>query len=350
MLERVPTVLTAQEILDKGFGRAAKIDIFDPVKYHRIRKTETARLTSAVDTIAETIERFPNAFPNLDGLRDYNVEVLDIVVGLPKLKKALGSLKWAAGAVRNVGKEAVRNIAMVRKSDGVDPFFQARKRAYGRISSIIEEVDGALDIVRDARDRVKLLPTVSPDWGTLVIAGYPNVGKTSLLRQWTASRAEVNTYAFTTKQAEVGHFEVEDAQGVPTKYQVVDTPGLLDRPAEDRNDVERQAIAALRHAADAVLFVLDPSETCGYDMEKQLALLAEVQKDMTGIPFLVAESKVDLQRTDSEHIKFSTSTGEGMDELRKAVLEILKFEDLDLDMDPLERWRKVSDDDDGWDD
>lgn len=350
MLERVPTVLTAQEILDKGFSRAARIDIFDPVKYHRIRKTETARLTSAVDLIAETIERFPNAFPNLDGLRDYNVEVLDIMVGIPKLKKALGSLKWAAGAVRNVGREQVRNIALVRKSDGVDPFFQARKRAYGRISSIIQEVDGALDIVRETRDSVRILPTVSPDYGTVVIAGYPNVGKTSLLRAWTASRAEINSYAFTTKRAEVGHFEIEDAQGVPTKYQVVDTPGLLDRPNEERNDVERQASAALRHAADAVLFLLDPSETCGYDMEKQMALLAQIQGEMKGMPFLVAESKCDMARTEEDRIKFSTTTGEGMDELRLAVLGMLKFDDFDLELDPLERWRQVPTDDDGWDD
>lgn len=348
MLERVPTVLTAQEILDKGFSRAAKIDIYDPVKYHRVRKTETARLASAVDIIADTVERFPNAFPNLDGLRNYNAEVIDIVTGLPKLKKALGSLKWAAGAVRNVGRDARKRIDFVRKSDGVDPFFKARSQAYGRISSIINEVDGALDIVRETRDKVKILPTVSPDFGTVVIAGYPNVGKTSLLRQWTASKAEINTYAFTTKHAEVGHFEIEDAQGVPTKYQVVDTPGLLDRPDEDRNDVERQAIAALRHAADAVLFLMDPSETCGYDMEKQEALLKQVEAEMGGLPFLVAESKCDMARTDNDRIRFSTTSGEGMDDLRRAVLGLLQFDDIDLESDPLEKWREVAVEDD-WD-
>ncbi len=348
MLERIPTVLTAQEILDKGFGRAAKIDIYDPVRYHRIRKTETARLASAVDTIADTVQRFPDAFPNLDGLRNYNAEVLDIVVGLPELKKALGSLKWAAGAVRNVGRDAKQRIDNVRKRDGVDGFFQARKMAYGRISSILNEVDGALDLVREARDKVRILPTVSPDFGTVVIAGYPNVGKTSLLRAWTASKAEINSYAFTTKQAEVGHFEVEDSQGVPTKYQVVDTPGLLDRPDADRNDVERQAIAALRHAADAVLFLLDPSETCGYDMGKQEALLRQVESEMSGLPFLVAESKCDMARLDTDRIRFSTTTGEGMDDLRRAVLALLQFDDLDLETDPLERWREVAVEDD-WD-
>ncbi len=351
MLERIPTVLTAQEVLDKGFGRAAKIDIYDPVRYHRIRKTESARLASAVDTIHDTLIRYPQAFPNLDSLRDYQTELLDILVGLPKLRKALGSVKWAALTTRQIGREANERIARVRKSEGVDGFFQTRKWAYGRISSVVQEADEALAFIAETRDRIRILPTVSPDYATVVIAGYPNVGKTSLLKVWTGSKAEVNVYAFTTKRAEVGHFEAEDHMGVPTKYQVVDTPGLLDRPDEERNEVEKQAIVALRHAADAVLFLLDPSETCGYDMDKQLALLEQVKSEMHGLPLLVAESKCDLAKTEeADRIRFSTSTGEGLDELKKAVLETLHFDELDLETDPLDQWHQKEKNADGWDD
>lgn len=346
MLERIPTVLTAQEILDKAFAKAAKIDIHDPVKYHRIRKTETARLKSAVDSVAESIGKYPRAFPNMDNLRDYNTEVLDIMVGRPALRKALGSLKWAEETTRRIGREARDKIDRTRKRDGVDPFFQARKWAYGRISSIMEEVDPCLDLIREARDKVRILPTVSPDYATIVIAGYPNVGKTSLLRAWTASRAEVNSYAFTTKRAEVGHFEVEDEHGVATKYQVVDTPGLLDRPDEDRNDVERQALAALRHAADAVLFIIDPSETCGYSLEQQEHLLEQVTGEMHGLPLIVAEGKADLIDRETDRIRFSTTTGQGMDDLHQAVMDSLKFEDdVELEEDPLLKWKQAPDDD-----
>ncbi len=351
MLERIPTVLTAQEVLDKGFSRAAKIDIYDPVRYHRIRKTETARLASAVDTISDTLIRYPNAFPNLDNLRDYQTELLDILVGLPKLKKSLGSVKWAAETTKQIGREAKARIDKVRKDDGVDGFFQARKWAYGRISSVVEEANEALAFIADTRDRIRILPTVSPDYGTVVIAGYPNVGKTSLLRQWTDSRAEVNSYAFTTKQAEVGHFISEDAMGVPTTYQVVDTPGLLDRPEADRNVVEQQAIAALRHAADAVLFLIDPTEMCGYDLGKQEALLEQVKSEMAGLPLLVAETKADMpsRPTPEGRIRFSTTTGENLDELKDAVMNLLRFDELDLDVDPLEQWKQAPTDADGWD-
>jgi nucleolar GTP-binding protein len=350
MLERIPTVLTAQEILDMGFGRAARIDIFDPVRYHRIRKTETARLCSAVDTIADTLIRFPSAFPNLDNLRDYPTKLLDILVGVPELKKSLGSLKWASDTTRKIGREATQRIANVKKSDGVDGFFKARKWAYGRISSVVQEVSEALEFVAETRDKIRILPTVSPDYATVVIAGYPNVGKTSLLKEWTNSNAEINTYAFTTKQAEVGHFEAEDAMGVPTKYQVVDTPGLLDRPEAERNKVEQQAVAAVRHAADAVLFLIDPTEICGYDLEKQEALLAQVRSEMEGLPFLVAETKADMESrpTPEGRIRFSTVTGENMDVLKNAILTGLQFDELDLELDPLATWREAPSDEDGW--
>ena len=41
---------------------------------------------------------------------------------------------------------------------------------------------------------------------------------------------------------------------------MIDTPGVLDRPIEERNTVEMQSITALAHLQCAVLYVLDISE------------------------------------------------------------------------------------------
>lgn len=344
MLDRLPTVLTTQEILDKAFARAAKLDIPDPVKYHRIRKTELARMQSATETAAESLARYPEAFGSLDRMRDYHREVLDILVGEARLRKALGSLAWSAEQVRKVGQDGEKRILRGRS---LDAFFQARKRVYGRISSIVEEVGPDLEVIRETREKVKVLPNVSPDYATVVIAGYPNVGKTSLLRAWTDSRAEINEYAFTTKHAEVGHFEMRDVHDVPTVVQVVDTPGLLDRPDADRNDIERQAIAALHHVADAVLFILDPTATCGYGVAQQEALLVQVRQQMAGLPLLIAESKLDMLNgateaaKDPKRYRFSTKTGAGLPELREAILAMLPIgKEPELDEDPLARWHK----------
>jgi hypothetical protein len=42
-------------------------------------------------------------------------------------------------------------------------------------------------------------------------------------------------------------------------HQVMDTPGLLDRPVEDRNEMEKLTFASLAHLPTAVIFVIDPT-------------------------------------------------------------------------------------------
>ena len=59
----------------------------------------------------------------------------------------------------------------------------------------------------------------------------------------------------TTKQLHLGHFEHRRRI-----YQMVDTPGLLDRPMLERNNIELQAIAALEHLGDILIFLLDKSQ------------------------------------------------------------------------------------------
>jgi hypothetical protein len=53
---------------------------------------------------------------------------------------------------------------------------------------------------------------------------------------------------------------------------VLDTPGVLDRPLEERNTIEMQSITALAHLRCAVLYLVDISEQCGYSLAQQADL------------------------------------------------------------------------------
>ncbi len=46
---------------------------------------------------------------------------------------------------------------------------------------------------------------------------------------------DVQPYAFTTKSLFVGHMDYRYL-----RWQVIDTPGILDRPLEERNTIEMQ--------------------------------------------------------------------------------------------------------------
>lgn len=340
MLERIPTILSAQEILDKAFLRANKMEIQDPEKYHRIRKTQEIQMKAIAEITSDTLDFLHRSWPTLDDMDAYEREVIDVVAGVDRLRKELSSVHWAKDKIRDVYRQHRDRMLRLRTAEGI---LACKRSASGRIASILAEVDSSLTFMRETRDKIRLLPTVHRGYATIVVAGFPNVGKTSLLLKWTDAHAEVAAYAFTTKKANVGHFDVPGTRGQSTKVQVVDTPGLLDRPDEERNDVERQATAALRHAADAVLFMIDPTETSGFTLEQQENLLRQVEQDMVGIPMLVAESKSDLMPEGSGQgrINFSTLTGEGLEKLQAAIVEMLDQEEPDLDMDPLDKWTQA---------
>ena len=105
---------------------------------------------------------------------------------------------------------------------------------------------------------------------------------------------------------------------------MIDTPGLLDRNMDERNDIEKQAVLALKYLTNVMIFILDPSESCGYPMEKQIALLSSVEKGFIGIPIMTVESKSDLFRSSSDNLKFSADTGENMDVLTGTLKDMLR--------------------------
>jgi nucleolar GTP-binding protein len=152
-----------------------------------------------------------------------------------------------------------------------------------------------------------------------VVAGFPNVGKSSLVARLSSARPAVAEYPFTKLAIEVGHTDLGF-----DRLQVVDTPGVLDR-AGRANPAETEAVTAVQGAAGAVLFVLDPSETSGYPMAQQEALLARWRAEFPGLPILAVETKSDLApgTAGADRLRVSARTGEGLEELRRAIEELL---------------------------
>jgi len=105
---------------------------------------------------------------------------------------------------------------------------------------------------------------------------------------------------------------------------VVDTPGLLDRPMEERNHIERQSVAALSHLKGVVLYIIDPSEHCGYPLESQLSL-AEDLKKWIELPMLIAANKADILRFggDGDVPEMSTETGQGVENVLERLILML---------------------------
>jgi nucleolar GTP-binding protein len=177
---------------------------------------------------------------------------------------------------------------------------------------MVHQIDKDLRFLNEVRNVLRQLPHVDDSF-TIVIAGYPNVGKSSFIRRVSTADPEVASYPFTTKGIIIGHRDMGRE-----RIQFVDTPGILDRPAEERNQIEKQALSAIMNVAQVVLFILDPSEHCGYPMEVQLHLLKEV-KGMVTVPLVVVANKSDIAVTEG-YLTMSTGEGTGIDAVLSEIL------------------------------
>ena len=312
----IPTVLTSQEILDKAFHRATKVNVEDRVALHRARRTSMARVDSVASTIDEVLRRTVEGFAPVADLHPFHREALATAVDVGEVHHSLHTLDWCRGQVRDVCRKAVKQLNRTRSREFVET---KRKEAYGRVSSLMERIAPDLELLATAREVLRSLPHIDPKVPTAVISGAPNVGKSALVARLSSAEPEVASYPFTTKAVTVGHFYHQRHA-----YQVVDTPGILDRPLEERNPIELRAIAAIEHLPHVLVFLVDPSETCGTTVEEQEALLEDVRARYPEASIVVVETKADLVRRDTEgRISLSAVTGDGVEELRELLVDML---------------------------
>jgi len=300
--EHIPTVPTADEILDRSFRRAAKKM---KVKLNKDRANEEfVRAVGAA--IHDRLVYIIRGFPEFDELPRFYRELAEILYGIDRIRQALGAVGWAAKHTKMVGSE----LAM--QSRRSQDTLVLRRRAVARLASMVHQIDGDLKFLNEVRNTLRTLPHVEDSF-TVVIAGYPNVGKSSFIRRVSSADPEIASYPFTTKGVIVGHRTIGHG-----RIQFVDTPGILDRPAEERNAIERQALSAIMNVAHVVLFILDPSEHCGFPLDVQLRLLEEV-KGMVTVPVIVVANKSDLVAS-GNYLAMSTESGAGTDEVLQEIL------------------------------
>jgi len=313
---KIPTVLSADELKDKSFKRAAKISKKGSDALDGKKKTALAKVTASADIVTTTINGYIEKFPRIEKREDFLPELIDLIIGIDQYKRSLGALNWAANRIEKLKNDSLRDIRGTKDASMIESH---KNSFYGRMSSYIDRIDKDLLFLQEAKNKFRKLPAVDPKVPTVVVAGFPNVGKSSLVAKMSSATPQIASYPFTTKGIIIGH--VKDDWRV---FQLIDTPGLLDREFDDRNNIEKQAVLALRYLTDVMVFILDPSETCGYDMKKQNSLLDSVKKNFSGIPIIVAESKSDILKRENDHISFSAETGDGMDKLNEKILSLVR--------------------------
>jgi tRNA modification GTPase len=142
----------------------------------------------------------------------------------------------------------------------------------------------------------------------VVLAGRPNVGKSSLLNRLAGEeRAIVTPIAGTTRDALREPIEMDGLALI-----MIDTAGL--RPSSD--ELERLGIARTRHEVERADLLIAVHQAGSDEPIPDLPVCDAARLDVY--------NKVDLQpgfRAPASALAVSARTGEGLDDLRKAILE-----------------------------
>lgn len=330
----IPTIPTPDELLDKGFRRGKKAaDLMRTQKipkHLKGKKIEETRVVTSCQVIKDKLKSILDSVPEIEELPMFYQDYIDITVGVDDMKQALGALNWAYGIITQLEKEYG---AKIRKNPS-ERATSFQKQAYGRLASVVNKIKKDLDFLDFAKANLRNMPTIDFDATTIVIAGFPNVGKSTLLKQLSGADPQVANYPFTTKGIQIGHVERHWKH-----IQIIDTPGLLDRPVLEMNDIELNAMVALEHLADTILFIFDASETCGFSLESQYNLLKQIEQVFNEIPIIYLFNKMDIVKDveDQEYIKpyvdefddaifISAIDGEGIEKISKKFDTIKKIE------------------------
>lgn len=282
----IPNVTEMIDIVLTRTQRKTPTVIHPGYKITRIRAFYMRKVKFTQQTIEEKLGAILQEFPRLDDIHPFYADLMNILYDRDHFKLALGQVNTAKNLVGGISKDYLR---LMKYADSLYRCKQLKRAALGRMCTVLKKLKAAFGYLEEVRKHISRLPALDPNTRTLLLCGYPNVGKSSFMNKITRADVEVQPYAFTTKALYVGHMDHRFL-----RWQVVDTPGILDRPIEERNTIEMQAITALAHLQCCVLYFIDISEQCGFPLDQQLQLFNSIRPLFVNKQVIVVANKIDV--------------------------------------------------------
>jgi GTPase len=293
-------------------ARAESLLVDDELSPAQQRRLEDALTTRVVDRTQLILDIFAQHARSAEG--KLQVELAQLEYNLPRMRGMWQHLERLGGGLGNVGG------GVGTRGPGESQLETDRRLAGRRITLLrrrLKELSKQRATRRKERERSQT-PTVA-------LAGYTNVGKSTLLNRLTDADASVNDRLFETLDPTTRGFEHDGR-----KYLVTDTVGFIRRLPHQL--VEGFA-ATLEETltADLILHVVDasaPDEQLEAMAEAVASVLAEIGADE--LPILHVLNKIDrvdtqgrrrLSNRFSGATQVSAQTGEGIDELRAQIAD-----------------------------
>ncbi len=318
-LQEIKNIATSEELIDRALRRASKVEERVRNADYRARLTAVRKIHSVADNLANPMISYVKAFPSFDIIHPFDREIIDLTVGVDMLKKSLGAVDWARKEVLMI---STKYVPKARARTSAENTMKIMSEAYTKMTNVVRQISKNLDFLISARSIFRNLPNVDTESPVAVFAGAPNVGKSSLIGSVSTGKPEVKSYPFTTKAVSLGHITKKY-----TVLQVMDTPGLLDRSDLERNDMEKQGIAAFDYLEPIIVFLTDLTGTSGYSVEMQTNLRDELKVRYPKCEWIDVFSKKDLDFEDDmdfdDAISVSAYKEQGIEEFKNKLLSLI---------------------------
>ena len=241
---------------------------------------------------------------------------------------------WGESMSRQAGGRAGSNGGVGLRGPGETKIETDRRRIRERMAKLRREIKG-MKQARDTKRERRLESTVP----SIAIVGYTNAGKSSLLNALTGSGVLVQNALFATLDPTSRKSTLEDGRAVV----LTDTVGFVRHLPTQLVEAFRSTLEEVTDA-DLLLHVVDGSDPLPTDQIKAVReVIADVvkERDSAMPPELIVVNKIDaadpVQLTQLRGLlpgaRFvSARTGEGIDELRDHLGEILAWPESEVDV------------------
>jgi GTP-binding protein HflX len=286
------------------------------------RALEDIVKVKVIDRTAVILDIFSQHAKSREGKAQ--VELAQLEYMLPRLRG------WGESLSRQGGGAGGSGAGMGSRGPGETKIELDRSRIHIRMAKLRKQIKGfapAREAKRANRERFEV-PSVA-------IAGYTNAGKSSIVNRITKAGLLVENALFATLDATTRRTKTADGR----EYTISDTVGFV-------RNLPHQLVEAFRSTleevgdADVIVHVVDGAHP---DPAGQLATVRDVIGEVDGrnIPEIVAFNKSDLLNDDDRlllrgmepgAVFVSARTGEGIEELRARIAEVLPRPDVRVEL------------------
>jgi len=284
------------------------------------------KLNYTYTTIHVELTRILKVLSELKSQRAFYIELYRVFTG-ENISVFENILKKSIKQLRSIYNDI---LCKIDKSKDRSHEAYVMRIGVARMLSVYRRINRRVLKLREFLRELAKMPDVRGDY-VVVIAGLPQVGKSTLLSKLTNAKPEIGVYPFTTKTLIAGHINVEHYG----KIVLLDSPGVLDSPIEEKNIIEYKTILALRYLADHMIYVFDFTENFYYTPREQFNVFFSLKSVLGDKPITVVLNKVDqltreqinnsvkliYEVTGLEPILISALSGVNLDVVKKILVE-----------------------------